>query len=899
MTVTAQSTLAGPFVPNGVTTAFPFTFKAASTSEVAVLRLLSGVWSVVDPSLYSVSLGTAEGGTVTLAAAPALASGDLYIVSDPSFAQEVSFGAEGPFTPRSLNGALDKAAIRDLVLKDRTDRSIRAPRGEAMDDLPSAVTRAGKFLAFDSVGDPLATSGTGSDAALRTDLAATNGDLLLGSRVSGLTDRAFRDAFRRYREARPTTSLSAEVALNATGKSELLNDSIASAAASFPGPVLYRITANDVTLGGGVFDAGNNAGSAWSGAGAQDGGIVFATGTNSTTRLSGLTLTEALYRNADNGAINIEYVDDGRAGWLRFQDCQRGGGGYNVAPNLTIYYGRRWAIGGLTSINYKGKAHAFDYVEDSVVGYSLTKGGAGNQADACVHIVGGYNLGFGPVVHNGDNGAGGKGYGLKAVDGRLVSVSYVQMRNAYEAVQVYGSHFETGWIDSEDHTGAAVSVDAYQSRDQSAGTEVRFLCHGPIRSYRGAAAGTAANALTLRGDNTYLTRFTGDGVTTAFTVGTSPSGFAWNVATATNLRAYVNGVLQSGGAIGNGVQSVVGNLVTLAAAPASGSTVVILDAARTAPTRLLRANSLYARGGFSGLYEVRTPMSQIDEISLPGGLDVDDLASGGYPLFAKAKTFDLGRLRIGPNVRNGIIAYTDAMNRGGWFRAAGCEPFTASSNWASEPLLRLGYPGTGDFSEAGFGSVLIEDFVSIDGNSNASFVAFDLLFHRVDAVRSIVLRNLRGRNMAHATPINIDLTGCTNVVLYLSHIDMRNAAGARRALNITNPGAIVGGYIDWRSCNIEIASASWPANVWPRRVRHTVDLSALADGATSADQSVTVTGAAIGDSLIVLPRNADHIPVEARISAANTAKFKVLNRSGAAGSATAAFDVIVERNPIT
>ena len=180
MTVTTTSTISGPYETDGVDVSFPFDFEIINSTELTVfLRDANGVDTTVSPAAYSVVLAAGYGGTVNFSGAPA-AGYDLYIRSNPSFLQEVDFQQGGAYSGSAHNNANDRAAIRDLVLRDETNRSLKVPLGESAGALPGATSRASKFLAFDAQGNPLASSGTGADAGLRTDLADSAGAALIG-----------------------------------------------------------------------------------------------------------------------------------------------------------------------------------------------------------------------------------------------------------------------------------------------------------------------------------------------------------------------------------------------------------------------------------------------------------------------------------------------------------------------------------------------------------------------------------------------------------------------------------------------------------------------------------------------------------------------------------------------
>lgn len=127
MAVSTTDTYSGPYAANGVTVAFPFTFKAVSAADVAViLRDTSGVEAFADGADFTVALEP-EGGTVTFAAAPA--SGEVFVVSEPLFLQSVEFASGQPFLPSVVNEVNDRDVIRALYLKREISRAPKIPIG--------------------------------------------------------------------------------------------------------------------------------------------------------------------------------------------------------------------------------------------------------------------------------------------------------------------------------------------------------------------------------------------------------------------------------------------------------------------------------------------------------------------------------------------------------------------------------------------------------------------------------------------------------------------------------------------------------------------------------------------------------------------------------------------------
>lgn len=168
MSVSTTNAVSGPFITNGATTVFPFTFTAPSASEVSViLRDAGGNDTTVSRSTYTTSLVSGGGGSVTFDVAPASGS-SLYLLLEPDFTQGTEFEEGSRYLASAHNAALDRAALRDQWLKARV---------EAL--YPEGILGGGgasQFLAFDSDGRPVLSSGTGADAGLRGDLGSSAAD---------------------------------------------------------------------------------------------------------------------------------------------------------------------------------------------------------------------------------------------------------------------------------------------------------------------------------------------------------------------------------------------------------------------------------------------------------------------------------------------------------------------------------------------------------------------------------------------------------------------------------------------------------------------------------------------------------------------------------------------------
>jgi hypothetical protein len=167
MTITALNVIEGPYTPNGATTTFPFTFQVSDPAEVAIE--IDGV--AVDKSDFSVTLNDDGTGEAAFFVAPS--GTELLLLADPSFGQEATLRNQGPYFQRTIEQMIDRAAMKALWLKNRLELLVSA-------SFLVAANRVGKFPSWDADGNPVLSSGTGSDGALRSDLAGNSGALLIG-----------------------------------------------------------------------------------------------------------------------------------------------------------------------------------------------------------------------------------------------------------------------------------------------------------------------------------------------------------------------------------------------------------------------------------------------------------------------------------------------------------------------------------------------------------------------------------------------------------------------------------------------------------------------------------------------------------------------------------------------
>ena len=171
MTISAAPTPLS-YSGDGSTTSFPVVWKYNAKSHiVATLRSTTGTettWALT--TNYTL---TDPGDTGTLTAVVAPASGETLVISlEPPNTQSSDIPLGGEFPSVTVEDGLDLAAQRDQKIQSLFDRSLRVPRtdtktGSAL-ELPIDTTRAGKYLAFDADGDPIASAAAAGTAVVST-----------------------------------------------------------------------------------------------------------------------------------------------------------------------------------------------------------------------------------------------------------------------------------------------------------------------------------------------------------------------------------------------------------------------------------------------------------------------------------------------------------------------------------------------------------------------------------------------------------------------------------------------------------------------------------------------------------------------------------------------------------
>lgn len=168
MTVTVQ-TPAVAHVANGITTAFAYAFLVQVSADMIVK--VNGVTKTLGAD-YSISgLGVVAGGMVTFTVAPANGAKVLLYRSIP-LSRSNDYQVNGDLPEDLIDADFDRIwmVLQDIASGNSVSGNVlRATVDEDLTEIPSATTRANKYLAFDALGNPIAsTAPSGGGAPVST-----------------------------------------------------------------------------------------------------------------------------------------------------------------------------------------------------------------------------------------------------------------------------------------------------------------------------------------------------------------------------------------------------------------------------------------------------------------------------------------------------------------------------------------------------------------------------------------------------------------------------------------------------------------------------------------------------------------------------------------------------------
>lgn len=156
------------YTGNGATTAFAYPYLFTADSDLVVIEtvIATGVETtrVLTVDYTVAGAGNANGGTVTALTAPATTV-TWTIFRNPPQTQTLVFVENDPLPANDLNTGFDKLTMIAQRLNELSTRTVRQPDGDTADIsvLPSKVSRASNFLAFDAGGEPIAAAGTSAN----------------------------------------------------------------------------------------------------------------------------------------------------------------------------------------------------------------------------------------------------------------------------------------------------------------------------------------------------------------------------------------------------------------------------------------------------------------------------------------------------------------------------------------------------------------------------------------------------------------------------------------------------------------------------------------------------------------------------------------------------------------
>lgn len=162
MTIPSTTRKAGPLLGDGSQTAWPFTFKVFSTSDVAVTtaNALGIETTLVLDTDYTVALNgnqnTSPGGTVTypISGTPLATGHVLSIAGDVDYDQPLAVPTGGNFNPTTFERQLDRMVMQIQQLREQASRAIRVGvTSDADATLPAPV--ANNIIGWDSTANAL------------------------------------------------------------------------------------------------------------------------------------------------------------------------------------------------------------------------------------------------------------------------------------------------------------------------------------------------------------------------------------------------------------------------------------------------------------------------------------------------------------------------------------------------------------------------------------------------------------------------------------------------------------------------------------------------------------------------------------------------------------------------
>jgi hypothetical protein len=133
---------------------YSFSFEILANTDIAVYKNSTLLTLTTN---YTVTINSNGTGSVTLVVA-ATGADNITLVGDRAIARATDFVTGGDLFANSLNDEFDSLVIFSQQTDEKAERGLKAPVTDPTDInmvLPSKTSRAGKILAFDSLGNPV------------------------------------------------------------------------------------------------------------------------------------------------------------------------------------------------------------------------------------------------------------------------------------------------------------------------------------------------------------------------------------------------------------------------------------------------------------------------------------------------------------------------------------------------------------------------------------------------------------------------------------------------------------------------------------------------------------------------------------------------------------------------
>lgn len=170
------------YKPGAVPSAQGIGFEYLSADDIKVTHVdaNTGIEAAVVRDVHYRLGGDGATATGTITSIGSWPADDLFVIERVTADdQAADLDPDVKLAVRDIERSLDKQAMRSQEKASTIARTLRVPREEVGIELVRAALRAGMFLAFDANGDAIMSSGTGTDAGLRGDMASG----LIGARL--------------------------------------------------------------------------------------------------------------------------------------------------------------------------------------------------------------------------------------------------------------------------------------------------------------------------------------------------------------------------------------------------------------------------------------------------------------------------------------------------------------------------------------------------------------------------------------------------------------------------------------------------------------------------------------------------------------------------------------------